>query len=198
MDTVSQTLSFYDNNISSFINDTVSCDMSPSQNKFLSYLKEGDSILDFGCGSGRDTKYFLSKGYKVSASDGCNSFVKEASKYTGIKVRHLLFTELNDVSLYEGIWACSSILHANKEDLKIIFKNIHTALKDKGVLYTSFKYGTFEGLRNGRYFTDMTEDSLRELLDPLNLFDIKEQWITGDVRKGRENEKWLNLILMKK
>ena len=198
MDSVNTTLSFYDTNKDAFISDTVSCDMSPSQNKFLSLLPEGGSILDFGCGSGRDTKYFLSKGYSVDATDGCEAFCEAASSFTGIKVKHLLFIDLNEVDKYNGIWACSSILHATKSELVTIFKKIHTALKDKGILYTSFKYGTFEGLRNGRYFTDMTEESLDSLLSPLNLFNTKELWITGDVRKGRESEKWLNIILEKK
>ena len=74
-------------------------------------------------------------------------------------------------------------------------RKIWTALKDNGVLYTSFKYGTFEGERNGRYFTDMTEESLSALLNKATGFFIEEQWITSDARPGREEEKWLNVIL---
>ena len=192
------TLDFYNSNYSAFIQDTVSADMSFAQEKFAALLPGRGTILDFGCGSGRDTKYFIDKGFNVTATDGCKEFCEAASKYTGIKVKNQLFTELNDIDKYDGVWACSSILHASKPDLKIIFKKVATALKHKGYLYTSFKYGTFQGLRNGRYFTDMTEDSLKELLEPLNLFELKDLWITGDVRPGRENEKWLNVILQKK
>ena len=69
------------------------------------------------------------------------------------------------------------------------------ALKDNGVIYTSFKYGTFEGERNGRYFTYFTEKSLDELLAQIPGLQTEKLWITGDVREGRGDERWLNAIL---
>ena len=79
-----------------------------------------------------------------------------------------------------------------------MLEKIARALKDRGLLYTSFKYGTEEGERNGRYFTDMTEEKLTGLLEKVPDFEIEEQWITSDVRPGRGEEKWLNLFLRKK
>ena len=76
-------------------------------------------------------------------------------------------------------------------------KKMATALKGNGLLYTSFKYGTFEGIWNGRYFIDMTEDSLEKLLQDIDEFKVEETWIKSDVRPGRGEEKWLNLILRK-
>ena len=72
------------------------------------------------------------------------------------------------------------------------------ALKQNGLIYASFKYGTFEEMRNGRYFTDMTEESFKELLQKIGNLEIEETWITSDVRPGRGEEKWLNLFLRKK
>lgn len=72
------------------------------------------------------------------------------------------------------------------------------ALTPGGVLYTSFKYGTAEGERNGRYFTDMTEEKMNELLNDVNAFNIMDIWVTADVRPGRAEEKWLNMILRKR
>ena len=66
-----------------------------------------------------------------------------------------------------------------------------------GMIYTSFKYGTFEGERNGRYFTDMTEETFAKLIQDMDELEIEEQWITSDVRPGRGEEQWLNLILRK-
>lgn len=71
------------------------------------------------------------------------------------------------------------------------------ALCDNGIIYTSFKYGTFEGERNGRYFTDFTIESFKEFLNETDGIRIEDYWITGDVRPGREEEKWLNLLLRK-
>ncbi|MCR4781743.1 MAG: class I SAM-dependent methyltransferase [Lachnospiraceae bacterium] len=191
------TLFYYDEKAKEFCENTVNADVSPQRDRFLSYLKEGASILDFGCGSGRDIKAFLDLGYKVEAIDGSVELCKTASEYTGIEVKNMLFQDLNAVEKYDGIWACSSILHVSKADLKSVLKKMVTASKDDGVIYTSFKYGDFEGERNGRYFSDFTEESFREYISDCPDVSIVDSWITGDVRPGRGEEKWLNLILKK-
>lgn len=96
---------------------------------------------------------------------------------------------------YDGIWASASILHLNKAELSGVFEKMSRALKKTGIIYTSFKYGDFEGMRNGRCFTDFTEESFAALLNNIPLLTIEKQWITGDARQGRENEKWYNIIL---
>ena len=68
-------------------------------------------VLDFGCGSGRDTKYFLEHGMHVEATDGSEELCRIASDYAGIPVKRMLFQELKETEKYAGIWACSSILH---------------------------------------------------------------------------------------
>ena len=80
-----------------------------------------------------------------------------ATDYTGIQVKQMLFEELNDRNQYDGIWACAFILHLSREELPDILHKMHQALKRNGIIYTSFKYGTFEGEKNGRYFTYFTE-----------------------------------------
>lgn len=194
---MNKTLSYYNTNTSSFVESTQSVQMTEAWSRFTAKLPTSSIILDFGCGSGRDTKYFLEHGYLVEAIDGSEELCKVASAYAGITVKKQLFTELSEIQKYDAIWACSSILHASSDELVIIIKKIWTALKDNGLFYTSFKYGTFEGERNGRYFTDMTEKSLSALLTKVRGFNIEEQWITSDVRPGREEEKWLNVILRK-
>lgn len=123
----------------------------------------------------------------------------------------MLFQDLREIDEYDGIWACSSILHLAKSELLTVMKRMVQALKENGIIYTSFKYGDFEGERNGRYFTDFTEKSFTEFLEKLKIFNentkntedkvseiiIEKIWITEDVRPGRGDEKWLNLILRK-
>ena len=193
-----QTLSYYNTNAKTFTESTVNVDFSDTQNKFLEKLPEGAAILDFGCGSGRDTKYFLEKGYAVEATDGSEELCKLASEYTGIEVKHQFFQELQEQEKYDAIWACSSILHLSYEELVDVMKKMAAALKENGLIYTSFKYGTFEGVRNGRYFLDMTEERIEKLLQSVTELTIEETWITSDVRPGRGEEKWLNLFLRKK
>ncbi len=190
-------IDYYDKNADSFAESTVSIDFHDMQDKFLSYLPSGSLILDFGCGSGRDTKYFLEHGHWVEAIDGSKEMCRRAGRYTGIPVRQMLFEELDVKDRYDGIWACSSILHLPFDGLADVMKKMKTALKPGGVIYASFKYGTFEGERNGRYFTDLTEDSFAELIRQVKGLRLEEQWVTSDARPGRAEEKWLNLILSK-
>ena len=195
---IDKTLKYYNENAQSFASGTVSVKFTEVQDKFLEKLNLDAYILDFGCGSGRDTKYFLSRGYKIDAIDGSEQLCRIASKYTGIKVRQMLFQELDEKEKYDGIWACASILHLPKKQLREVWKNMYAALKSEGWIYTSFKYGEFEGERNGRYFTDFTTDTFKDFIHDMHGLRIEEQWITGDVRPGRGEEKWLNLLLQKK
>ena len=110
---------------------------------------------------------------------------------------YMLFQELNAKEKYDGIWACASILHVKREELPEIIRKMSLAAKANGIIYLSFKYGDFEGERNGRYFTDMTEESMAKLFVDFPEFTVEKQWITGDVRAGRGDERWLNMILRK-
>lgn len=192
------TLNYYNENAEEFTASTINVDFTSVQDKFLNKLSSNSSILDFGCGAGRDTKYFLEKGYIVDAIDGSEELCKLASEYTGIDVKYMLFQELCDIEKYDGIWACSSILHLPYAELVEVMKRMTVALKDIGIIYTSFKYGNFEGVRNGRYFIDMTEESLEKLLQDVGGLEVEDMWVTSDVRPGRGEEKWLNLFLRKK
>lgn len=194
---MNNTINYYNQNAENFIANTQNADMHPTQERFLRLLDANTSILDFGCGSGRDTKYFLEKGYQVTATDGSAELCRLASEFTGIKVREMLFDELDAMNQYDGIWACSSILHLPKKELLPVIQKMCEALKDNGIIYTSFKYGDFEGERNGRYFTDFTEKTFREVIEKVPELTIEEHWIMSDVRPGRGEEKWLNLLLRK-
>lgn len=191
------TIEYYNRNAEQFVQGTLFVDFAENQERFLTKLSGGECILDFGCGSGRDTKYFLDRGYLVEATDGSEELCRLASEYTGMVVKQMLFEELDEVKKYDGIWACSSILHLGKQPLRDVLKKMAVALKDNGIIYTSFKYGDFEGERNGRYFTDFTAESFQEYLKDVPELKIEEHWITGDVRPGRGEEKWLNLLLRK-
>ena len=131
----------------------------------------------------------------MEACDGSEEMVKTAERVAGIPVRQMLFSELCEQERYDGIFACASILHVPYAELPDIFLRMERAAKPGGILYVSFKYGQFEGIRNGRFFTDMDEDRLGDILKVTEGLEILELWITGDVRPGREDERWLNVLL---
>ena len=139
-----KTLDYYNQNVTTFIADTISVDLKDTQNKFINALP-GDKILDLGCGSGRDTKYFLEIGLKVTAVDGSEELCKRASDYLGIPVYHMLFQELDLEDEYNGIWACSSILRSG-----IFFMN---SLNNS--IVKSVKYLPFLSPSNSPYLKDV-------------------------------------------
>lgn len=191
------TIEYYNQNAARFLEDTAGVEFTEIQNAFLSLLPEGARILDFGCGSGRDALEFLKRGYQVEATDGSEEMCRAAAELTGLVVRQMLFQELDEKEKYDGIWACSSILHLSKPELGDVLERMTAALKIHGIIYTSFKYGTFEGERNGRYFTDFTEETFAEFIKGMAGLTIEKMWITDDVRPGRGEEKWMNMILRK-
>lgn len=195
---MADTLDYYNEHAKAYIKSTRNVEFARIQDKFCGFLEPGARVLDFGCGSGRDTKYFLDRGFRVDAVDGAAEFVKLASEYTGVEVKQMLFQDLCADSIYDGIWACSSILHLPGRELEMVLEKMAKALVSQGIVYTSFKYGVGEGERNGRYFIDMTEAKMKGVLDRIALFLIEDMWVTLDVRSGREDEKWLNLILRNK
>lgn len=191
------TLEYYNSKAKDFVSGTVAVAFTEIQDIFLEYIPVGGKILDFGCGSGRDTKYFISKGYNVDAIDGSEELCKIASEYAGIQVKQMLFQELNVSEKYDGVWACASILHVEKTKLPDVMKKMASATKKGGVVYSSFKYGDFEGVRNGRFFTYLTEESFGELLRKVPELVIEKLWISADVRAERGEERWLNIMLRK-
>lgn len=190
------TLQYYNQNAGSFVSGTVHADLTDTLNRFLSRLEPGAAILDFGCGSGRDTKYFLEHGYQVDAIDGSAELCALATEYTGIPVKCRMFQEWDEQEAYDGIWACSSLLHLSYGELDEVLYRIENALKPQGILYMSFKYGVFEGERNGRYFLDFTEEKLEQLLKKHTGLQQLRSFHTEDVRPDRKEE-WLNLFLQK-
>lgn len=190
-------MNYYDENGKEFFDSTVDTDMSPHYEEFLKMIPQEGCILDAGCGSGRDTKKFKSLNYNVVAIDGSEKMCELASKYASINVKHLQFQDIEFEDCFDGIWASASLLHVPSTEIEDVVNRLKRSLKDTGVLYASFKYGNFEGERNGRYFNDLDESSSEELFERMD-FKIIKTWITHDGRKGREDERWVNILVKKK
>lgn len=195
-----RTLSYYDENASAFCEGTRNADMSEMRGRFQQYLKPGALILDAGCGSGRDSKAFMESGYRVVAMDGSKEMCRQASKYLGHEVQCRRFEEIDERNVYDGIWACASLLHVPYELLPKVIAKLVDSLVDGGVLYASFKYGEEEREAGGRYFTDLMEEGWKKVLEEAeeeikgSRLETVECFVTGDVREGRGEEKWLNVV----
>lgn len=189
-------IEYYNANADAFYESTVNTDMSEWQNRFLKYIPTGGRILDAGCGSGRDSKAFIKQGYSVVAFDASREMCKKASELLGQEVWQMKFEEMSFDDEFDGVWACASLLHVSENDMQGIFEKIHKALKERGILYASFKYGEGKRNRGERYFTDFTEKSINPILI-MSGFEVIDSGITSDIRPGRESENWTNIIAIK-
>ena len=190
------TKQYYKDNSQEFFDSTVIADVTPLYERFFKYVPDGAYILDLGCGSGRDTKAFLEKGFSVDAVDGSKELCALASEYTGIEVRCIDFTTIDCKEQYDAIWACASLLHIPSDQLCALFERLRDALKQGGIFYMSFKYGDFEGERDGRFFLDMTADKFHPVLDQVSGLKLAEEWDSEDIRREKKVH-WYNAILRK-
>ena len=186
---------YYDDNAIQFFNSTVELNMDQLYKPFLDKVPSDGSILDAGCGSGRDAVNFQKKGYQVQAFDPSENLIQMAKEKFNFEIQKSTFLDFEFDTKFDGIWSCASLLHVPTDDLPNVFKKFENALKENGIIYASFKYGSFEGERNGRFFNDFTEDSLKEFLAKNSRLRIDHYWVTSDIRPGRDDEKWLNCIL---
>ena len=170
--------------------------MSPLYAKFIEYLKPGDIVCDLGCGSGRDSKFFMSKGYTVVPIDGSFEMASLASSYLGKPVHCIKFNELNFHDEFDAIWACSSLLHVPKDELIGIFGKVVMTAKNNAIIYTSFKEGyTERKTEDGRIFSDFISDKLIQFISEFSSLHLVELWASQDVRPSKKSIKWLNVFL---
>lgn len=191
-----KTIDYYNKHAEEFTASTFEVDMESLYQPFLAELPEGARILDVGCGSGRDTLAFKKKGYQVDAIDYSEELVKKASRLTGIPIKLKSFYEVDDYEAYDGIWACASLLHCERNCLAEVIGKLLSALKPHGVIYMSFKHGDLDREKDGRHFTDLNEHQAEELLNQFKSISLVQRWITIDKRLDR-TEEWLNIILKK-
>lgn len=192
------TIAFYDEHADEFYASTVGADMGALYDAFLPLLPDGARILDAGCGSGRDSRAFLDRGYDVTAFDASAALVKRASALLGRPVRRLTFQEMDFSETFEGVWACASLLHVPRAEFDGVLARLARALVPGGVAFLSFKYGDGEEERNGRWFNSYDEVSFRAVLGGQSALEEMRLWRTTDVRAGREGELWLDVLVKKR
>jgi SAM-dependent methyltransferase len=189
------TIDYYENNAWAFVESTIAVDMRPLYRHFLPLLPWPADILDVGCGSGRDSRYFARQGHRVTAIDPSSRIADLAENVINQDVTIQRVQDISYHHEFDGIWASASLLHVPANELQAVFYRLAEALKAGGVLYCSFKYGRGEHWRSGRRFTDLDESGLQQLVESNNRLSIAELWVSTDRRPGRNDERWLNAVL---
>lgn len=171
-----------------YYNQTAGIDMSQNCNNFLSYIR-GTTILDLGCGSGRDSNYFQKCGYKVTSVDPNPIAATYAKNKFNIKVLQSIPLDQR----FDGIWACACFVHQPPGQLKKSLKELKKHLNAEGVIYLSLKYG------NGTLEVD---EQIYYLYNERLCTDIEQLgYQVKAVNKSEDNLKrtnsWIEYIIVK-
>jgi predicted TPR repeat methyltransferase len=169
--------------------------MSGLYHPFAARLPQHGRVLDAGCGSGRDALAFQKMGFEVEAFDASAAIVEIARAKTGLDIKVDSFTSFQSQNLFDGIWACASLLHLPDVELIPTLLCLRAKLVVGGVLYMSFKRGEGISMRRERKFFDKTEADLSALIGQVPSFQILQVWRTEDLRPKRKPEPWVNALV---
>lgn len=195
---IDPTIEYYEKNADAFIESTINANDSDLYKPFEELLTPGCRILDLGCGSGRDSKYFTEKGYDVVALDPSPAMCVQTRVLVHIPVYEMRAEEMQFSNEFGGVWACASLLHVPRDKQKNVLHRIATVLKDEGILYASWKYGTKDRTADGKKYVDMNDSLIYEIIKEVPEIQIVKMWTTKDVRNEYSTQKWLNVLLRKK
>ena len=188
-------MEYYEKNATKFVESTINADVSELYRPFEELLTPGCRILDLGCGSGRDSKYFAGKGYDVVALDPSSAMCTQTKTFAHVPVYAMKAEEIQFTNVFDGIWACASLLHVPRNEQENTLKKIAVALKDNGILYASWKYGDQNREVDGRLFTNMTSSLLFDMIKRIPEYTVINMWRTRDVRNENQTQIWLNVLL---
>ena len=126
---------------------TLSFGQAPSRHldAFLDRLAPGASVLEMGCGAGRDSARIAERGFTLDATDGTPAMVRKANERFGIAARVMRFDELDAEETYDAVWAHACLLHVARADLPGVLASVHAALRANGLHFANYKLGSAEG-----------------------------------------------------
>ena len=189
------TIGHYEDNAESFRIGTKDHDVSQNIAAFLGALPKDKQldILDFGCGPGRDLNVFKQMGHRPTGLDGSKEFCKMTQKLSKFPILHqkFLHLELEDNS-FDGVFANASLFHVPSLELSRVLKEIHSALRKGGILFSSNPRGSTEGWQGQRYGHYMEFEESQIYLKQ-NGFKILDHYYRPS-GKPRELQPWLAIV----
>jgi 2-polyprenyl-3-methyl-5-hydroxy-6-metoxy-1,4-benzoquinol methylase len=192
------TLQHYSQNADAFWDGTKDHNVAQNYAAFLAPFPTDQKldILDFGCGPGRDVKYFQSLGHNPTGLDGSAIFCEMARQYTGCQILHQKFLSLELAQqAFDGIFANASLFHVPSQELPKVLSDLHAALRPDGILFFSNPRGASEGWSGNRYGTYMEFESSKAFLE-LAGFTVIDHYYRPQ-GKPRHEQPWLAIVAKK-
>ncbi len=189
------TLAHYDGSAESFWRGTRNHDVAQNIEALLLEI-EGDgphTILDFGCGPGRDLAAFRSLGHEAVGLDGSAEFVRMARAYSSCEVLHQNFLGLDlPADRFDGVFANASLFHVPRHDLPRVLAELRNALRPGGVLFASNprgentegwsgdRYGVYHDFESwSAYLTEAGFEAVRHYYRPPGLPRAQQPWLAS-------------------
>ncbi len=207
-DYIQKTIAVYDAAANAYALQASTRCPSMQRKLFASLIKKGGSILDAGCGSGRDSVYFVEQGFQVTGIDLSNKLLaiakKSAPKATFVlgDLRHMPFQEKQ----FDAIWACASILHIQHSEMEKVFQGFFSVLQHGGILYVHVKKGEGESYleepsipEKKRFFSFFTGKQLEEYCKKAGFSDVEiiDLGYTTAYADGKHSKEWIDCFAKK-
>lgn len=188
-----RTLAHYDGRAETFWEGTRGHDVSQNIAALLKFIGGTSpfTVLDFGCGPGRDLKVFRDMGHIAIGLEGSPRFAAMAREYSGCDVWQQDFLRLDlPASHFDGIYANASLFHVPRQELPRVLRELRAALKPQGVLFCSNPRGqNEEGWNNGRYGTHLDLDAWRQFMRDAGFSELMHYYRPEGL--PREQQPWL-------
>lgn len=191
---IASTDRFYEQHAVEYFERTVSAEMGHLYSRFLPLLPPKARILDAGCGSGRDLRYFSERGYQASGVDASAALVELARSHSNAPCLVGRLEELEFDHSFEAVWACASLLHIPRSMIADVLFRLHRAIARNGVIFASVQEGTGERLTlDGRFFTFYQRKEFAHLVEAAS-FVLIDVWESEDVLQDSRQIRWINVL----
>jgi SAM-dependent methyltransferase len=193
------TLAHYNREAESFWEGTKDHDVTQNYEALLSNLvgEAPYTLLDFGCGPGRDLRYFTSLGHRAVGLDGAERFVEMARLNSGCEVLHQDFLALElPESRFDGVFANASLFHVPSVELPQVLRRLYDGLKPGGILFCSNPRGSNEeGFHGDRYGCYLDLAAWRGYLGAAGFVEICHYYRPAG--RPRSQQPWLAMVWRK-
>lgn len=198
-DIAQRTLAHYDNNARQFFDGTVGHDVSQNIVALLDAIEAPApyTILDLGCGPGRDLKTFAGLGHRAIGLDGAGRFVEMAREYSGCEVWHQNLLQLDlPPGMFDGIYANAVLFHVPGQALPGVLQRLFSGIKPGGVLFSSNPRGqNQEGWNGERYGSYHDYDTWERFVTAAGFVPLHHYYRPAGL--PREQQPWLASVWRK-